>query len=427
MENETFKRCTKCLIEKSIDDFHLRNAKSTKRKPRCKQCLSQIAREYQEKNKAKIKEQSIKYRLENAEKLKNNAKVYNAKNKEKMSSINKSYHEANKERILQRKRDNYLIKAKANPRYEEIQRVKQERAAKKEQREKIKAENDRIKLEMINNPPTSKKCTKCLIEKGFDSYHKSPKKKFGIHSQCKECCNKRKRDFIEKNKEFVLARARKNHALNRDEINKRKRGFRNNNLERFRDYSRKYSKKYREENSEKLSINRKNYYIKNKPSIRSKINSYRKIKNQTDPEFKFLNLIRNRFKISLNGRPFTKDREKIIGCSMSDFVLHIKSQLTGDMTIENHGKLWHVDHIIPVNTLRGGNKDKFHLVFNYRNHKPLLKFDNLSKHDYLDESKEYLIEKMRVFGSDPFYQEMLSFLESTIFARKLMENKYIIT
>jgi len=63
-----------------------------------------------------------------------------------------------------------------------------------------------------------------------------------------------------------------------------------------------------------------------------------------------------------------------LGCSISEWKEHLEQQFTPDMTWDNHGSHWQIDHIIP--------KHKFDLpkelnaCFHYTNTRPLPKLDN---------------------------------------------------
>lgn len=74
------------------------------------------------------------------------------------------------------------------------------------------------------------------------------------------------------------------------------------------------------------------------------------------------------------GRP-SQDFYPELGCSIGAWKQHLEKQFTQDMTWDNHGSHWQIDHIIP--------KHKFDLpkeinqCFHYTNTRPLLRLDNL--------------------------------------------------
>jgi hypothetical protein len=64
----TTKICTKCKIEKTVDDFHNRSGTKNGKKPRCKQCSTTERKEHYEKNRKKTLEQNKKYLETNKDK-----------------------------------------------------------------------------------------------------------------------------------------------------------------------------------------------------------------------------------------------------------------------------------------------------------------------------------------------------------------------
>ena len=59
------KICTKCKVEKPLDEFHKRKIGKFGRQPRCKVCVAK----YYGENREKILEQSRRYYEENREKI----------------------------------------------------------------------------------------------------------------------------------------------------------------------------------------------------------------------------------------------------------------------------------------------------------------------------------------------------------------------
>jgi hypothetical protein len=138
-------------------------------------------------------------------------------------------------------------------------------------------------------------------------------------------------------------------------------------------------------------------------------NSKQKYRYANDIDFRVLRLIRRRFRTMFQKKEFTINAEIILGCTTTEIIKHIESQFNSNISWENQS-LWDIDHIIPVSVLRK-NPEKLHLVFNYRNHQPLLKKENISKNDNLCKARLHLEEKIRKFGIDPVYQEMLDLLD----------------
>lgn len=73
-----------------------------------------------------------------------------------------------------------------------------------------------------------------------------------------------------------------------------------------------------------------------------------------------------------------------LGCTIPEFRAHIEGQLTADMTWENYGAVWHVDHTIPVGYKTDGVKPSLAQIearLHYTNTQPMLAADNRRKHN----------------------------------------------
>lgn len=104
---------------------------------------------------------------------------------------------------------------------------------------------------MCDTEVTTKKCSKCGIEKSFENYHKHSEGKYGLRPDCRDCCHLRKKEHYHKNKEkYAVA-------------NKLKR-------ETNPEYYREYSKEYQKSHSVELKAKSKSYREKNKEAIRER-------------------------------------------------------------------------------------------------------------------------------------------------------------
>ena len=184
-----------------------------------------------------------------------------------------------------------------------------------------KLKNTSINNNIINDTTYEKICKKCSDLKNINSFSKNPKNKDGLMSYCKNCNSQR--------------------------VN----NWRKNNLEVEREYRRRYSKDRKAQDSLfKLTIN-----------IRS--------------------LILCSYKRSCKG-VYKKARktENILGCTIPEFIEHLKSLFTEVMTLENNGQCeecWHIDHKIPISSAK--TEEDIIRLNHYTNLQPLWRDDNLSK------------------------------------------------
>lgn len=147
------------------------------------------------------------------------------------------------------------------------------------------------------------------------------------------------------------------------------------NKEKMKDYYNKIKekrKKYKEENKDKI----KEYHrIYNKSYNFSEYNKRRR----EDPIYKLKQNIRNLIKNAFL-RKFTLKSKKtleILGCDYDYFVIYLSSLFTDEMTWENYGEIWEIDHIIPISSAI--NEKEILELNNYKNLRPLLKVDNRKK------------------------------------------------
>ncbi len=74
--------------------------------------------------------------------------------------------------------------------------------------------------------------------------------------------------------------------------------------------------------------------------------------------------------------------QKILGCSLEEFKIHIEKQFKPGMTWENYGfYTWHIDHIIPLSSAL--SEDEVYKLSHYSNLQPLWAVENFKKGDKL--------------------------------------------
>jgi hypothetical protein len=114
----TTKICTKCNIEKSIEEFNNGKIYKDGKTPSCKLCIKESKQLHYLKNKTKIKTSVKKYSESNKDVIKAKKKEYYINNKIKINDKNKKYNDKNKEelnkkRILWYQNNREIIKLKS--------------------------------------------------------------------------------------------------------------------------------------------------------------------------------------------------------------------------------------------------------------------------------------------------------------------------
>jgi hypothetical protein len=107
---------------------------------------------------------------------------------------------------------------------------------------------------------------------------------------------------------------------------------------------------------------------------------------KTDPVFKFLNTQRSKIRQALKKRK-TNHTIEYLGCTAEEFYDWMYFQFDENFTFENHGKEWHIDHVIPISHFNLENIDEQYQCLNWRNTMPLSVQENLSKNNKIIQSQ----------------------------------------
>lgn len=175
--------------------------------------------------------------------------------------------------------------------------------------------------------------------------------------QNRDKCVKAVIESQKRNRPRHLKNKKDYYQRNRANINAKNKEWReaNGNLAYIR------NREYRERNTKKVADYQKRYRIKNKNSIlekkkiwtesnRDKLRQYHKSRMANDSNYKAARSIRHTLNRTLRllKKGKVKSTEITLGYTISEFKEHIERNMMPDMNWQNHGKLWHIDHSIPV-------------------------------------------------------------------------------
>jgi hypothetical protein len=242
-----------------------------------------------------------------------------------------------------------------------------------------------------------KTCSKCKIEKELIDFH-FRKDQNKHRMDCKECCRKRdnKRSIKIGKNTFKIVKEKelfKNGFKSCPKCNTIKK------LDCFTNQKDKPTGKKshckncvnikRLNNLDKIYLNYKNYYQKNKIEIikknnlyskknRIKINQWHKNKRLIEPLFKLKCNIKSLILSSIKRKGYSKKTKtyQILGCSFEEFKQHLERQFTKGMTWKNQGE-WHLDHIYPISLAK--DEEEIIRLNHYTNFQPLWASDNIKK------------------------------------------------
>lgn len=122
--------------------------------------------------------------------------------------------------------------------------------------------------------------------------------------------------------------------------------------------------------------------IKNYKKHRTYHKAYFKKRYTTDPFFKINHVLRVALRDSIRDGYSVSSISQCLGCNVNELKIHLEQQFYLGMNWNNYGKIWHIDHIIPLalGIKLGLSVDS---VWNYINLQPLPVAINLSKHHHL--------------------------------------------
>jgi hypothetical protein len=111
---------------------------------------------------------------------------------------------------------------------------------------------------------------------------------------------------------------------------------------------------------------------------REKLNEYTLNRYKNNDQFRLGIILRNRFKQAIKG--FNIDNIKtLIGCSIEEFKIYLEKQFLPEMSWENHGNIWEIDHIKPCASFDLTCETQQKECFHYTNVQPLFKTTEIAE------------------------------------------------
>ena len=183
----------------------------------------------------------------------------------------------------------------------------------------------------------------------------------------------------ESNKEKVALRMKEYRKINSQKIADKRRIYFDANKDRI---SARY-KAYCEKNSDKIVAKSRAYYAANSQKINSYGTIYIRNRYKTDPVYRLTRSLRVRLQQAFKSQRVEKTQStfNLAGCTKQELRHHLVSQFREGMTLENHGKVWHIDHIRPCSSFDLSDKAQAAACFHYSNLQPLFAEENLAKSD----------------------------------------------
>lgn len=167
---------------------------------------------------------------------------------------------------------------------------------------------------------------------------------------------------------------------------------RDRNLERVKSRERAYEEKNRQKRRAKslkyYYANRQRLILANRAYVKTVVQERRASKRKSTAKHRllktnsyFATLLRTSLLSALKGKAKQTSALKLLGCSLDYFREHLQSKFRDGMAWNNHGKIWHIDHIKPCASFNLAHMDEQKLCFHFSNMQPLLVLENLRKGD----------------------------------------------
>lgn len=265
---------------------------------------------------------------------------------------------------------------------------------------------------------SSKKCKICEEEKNISEFYNQRR-------ECKSCMNKKRRSdkdlsgtkiCVRCDIEKDIQRFRPTRNVCKDCINEDRKiymkDYYENNKKEWKEKERKRNKKKIEELDEtKQKECQECKENKSVTDFRLNRNTCkdceRKVnrewvldKRHTDPIYKFISNCRTRLIQVLKKENKSQSTLEYLGQDINIIKDWIEFCFLDNMSWNNQGMEWHIDHVIPVSQFNLETEDDVIRCFNWKNLSPLTKKENLTKSNNIILSQiQKHIEKLRIFIS----------------------------
>ena len=203
---------------------------------------------------------------------------------------------------------------------------------------------------------TYKICSKCDIEKSIDKF-------YSRGAVCCDCNNIKRREKYKNDEDHRKKLIKIASVFKHEKVVERQ--------------------KIKHEEQTKIGLNNKQcrYCNEIKHSDRFRYNRLKcRDCERDDPTEKFKRYIRTRIYNCLRNKNKTMHSVDYLGCSSDDYFKWIFNY-NNNYLLENHGKDWHIDHVIPLSKFDLNSPEEQLLAFNWRNTMPLSVKENLSKNN----------------------------------------------
>jgi hypothetical protein len=191
-----------------------------------------------------------------------------------------------------------------------------------------------------------------------------------IERKCIKC------DIVKPMSEFKVKKT--TNRLCRDCRNERTRLYKRTHRKEIS----QYNKKYKSEIKDEIKQYNHDYSIANRKEIQKRQTKQHGERKKIDVNYKISLTLRSRLNKLFDGEKHLHTLE-LLGCSLDFLKIWFEFLFDENMTFENHGSYWHIDHVIPCAIFNISEDEEQQRCFHWTNLRPLEKIDNLVKNDNL--------------------------------------------
>ncbi len=183
------------------------------------------------------------------------------------------------------------------------------------------------------------------------------------------------RKYYLANREKMLASSRKWALDHPERMTEYQRKHRADNLERVRDQARRWAK----DNPDTIKKNSLKYREAHVERLRATAAARHRHRRKTDTQFRLAYILRSRMTTALRFHFKAGSAVRDLGCTIDEFKQHLENHFYGEMSWDNHGSHWHIDHIRPLCSFDLEDRGQFLQACHWSNMQPLTAVENLAK------------------------------------------------
>lgn len=224
----------------------------------------------------------------------------------------------------------------------------------------------------------TKICSVCNEEKDINEF---PRSKGKYVSRCKICRNAYLKKYRENKENKIKAKEYNKQYRKENKKELREKQIAYLQTEQGKEVRKKAANKYNASDKRKDGSLKK---YNNSDKRRKYCNDWCKEKRRTDENYR----LRHAISASMNSyfKKSGKSTLDFIDYTMEELREHLEKQFDNNMSWDNYGTYWQIDHIIPQSIFDFTTKGQISMCWNINNLRPLSKVENPSKGNTIDEN-----------------------------------------